>query len=722
MKQVVSMNPRATRHVYWTLYALRPLSVAELKCATKTVESEEKQEHLSFEQSLHVQTGGLLTIDAVTGTVRFIHKTAKEYLKGAAARVFFPDAQKDIAETCLTAITPDEVVDGCYISNRVTARNNTSGGFISYAAMYWGYHAREVPDDEQAVQVLIKTFLNKLLWRRPPVDDCVQTKEMPAELGLGRYPEDWSALHILAFFGIVSKSKRLLEQGSRADSNENSLKVTPLHCAACQGNDKMVEFLLDNGADGNAPSGDSSTALHMATQHGQRKVMKRLLSQPVNPQIANNRGSRSLQVAVGTAANEATVPLLVKHKAGINNRDLRTGDTTLHLAVEWRRPRIILFLLEKGAALDISNESGLTPLQLAAKIDNCEAIPLLLQGGAQVEARSLSGLTALQIAAEKRNWIAFDLLIIGGAAINAWTNNGETLLHEQARESFANVSVASKLLDHGANIEVRSSQGYTALQCAAVSGNRKMLMFLLSRGAKLNSLTPRGETLLHITPPINNDCLDISRTILERGLSVHTVSSQGWTALHQAVYAGTGVFNAKSDKTREFIELLLDYGADINAHTVSAIAETPLHLAVRANIARPSLVSLLISLGADVNVLNNEGKTPLHLAGERGRETIFRILLGAGADLSLEIPECNPTDADAPGDGSASAGNTAFDLARKNPFSILWFDDEGMLRPAPEKKRRDSIGTVIEDMDSEDSEDDMAGSTLVGSEKQFVMV
>ena len=113
MKQVVSLNPGAARYVYWTLYALRPLSVAELKCATKTIESEERQEHLSFEQSLHVQTGGLLTVDAVTGTVRFIHKTAKEYLKGAAARVFFPDAQKNIAETCLTAITPDEVVDDC---------------------------------------------------------------------------------------------------------------------------------------------------------------------------------------------------------------------------------------------------------------------------------------------------------------------------------------------------------------------------------------------------------------------------------------------------------------------------------------------------------------------------------------------------------------------------------------------------------------------------------
>ena len=722
MKQVVSLNPCVARHIYWTLYALRPLSVSELKHATKAVDLEEKPESMSFEQSLQIETAGLLTIDAMTGTVRFAHKTAREYLKGTAARVFFPNAQKDIAETCLTAITPDEVIDDCYISGNATDSRNKGKGFLSYAAIYWGYHAREVAEGEPSLQVLIGTFLNKFLWRRPPPKKNTIAKEMPTELGLGKYPDDWSAMHILAFFGILGKSKRLLEQGTNVNMNDNSLKVTPLHCAVSRGNDKMVDFLLENGVDGNAVSKDGNTALHMATQNGQRKVMKLLLSQPVNSQIANSHGARSLQLAVGTATDEATVPLLVKNRAGVNSQDLRTGDTALHLAVKWRRPRITLFLLEKGAAMNMTNADGITPLQLAAQLDNCEAISLLLQRGAQVEARSLGSLTALQIAAQKKHWIAFDLLLIGGADINAWTTEGDTLLHEHARESFSSISIAAKLLDQGMNIEARSSQGYTPLQCAVISRNKRMAMFLLSQGANVDVLTPKGESLLHIMTPLNNDCLEISKAVLDQGLDVNAVSSQGWTALHQTVYTGAGALDIESDKTREFIKLLLDYGADINTHTVSAIAETPLHLAIRANIARPSLVSLLISLGADINAMNNEGKTPLHLAGERGRESIFRILLGAGADLSLEIPECNPTDADTAGDGPVSAGSTAFDLARKNPFSILWFDDEGMLRPAPEKKRRDSIGTVIEDMDSEDSEDDMAGSTLVGSEKQFVMV
>ncbi|KAH3240283.1 hypothetical protein KXW31_009640, partial [Aspergillus fumigatus] len=182
------------------------------------------------------------------------------------------------------------------------------------------------------------------------------------------------------------------------------------------------------------------------------KSMKLLLSRHVNVQVANEKGETGLQVAVGTTADEATVPLLIKNKVDVNIRNIRTGDTALHLAVEWKRPRIILFLLDKGATIDMTNEDGFTPLQLAAKLDNCEAVALLLQRGAQVEARSLSGLTALQLAAHEGHWVAFDLLLIGGADINSWNKEGETLLHEEARKS-RNVSTAAKLLAQGANIE-----------------------------------------------------------------------------------------------------------------------------------------------------------------------------------------------------------------------------------------------------------------------------
>lgn len=725
MKQVVSLNTRATRYIYWALYSLRPLTVSELKSAVdEEDEAKEpsKPDSMTFEHSLQVQTAGLLGVDAVSGSVRFVHRTAKEYLDGSAARVFFPTAQKDIAEACLSAISPDEIVDECYNTD-VGPSRILKKGFLDYAAAYWGHHAREVDEEEQTIQVLIKTFLNKLLWRRPPLDYAKGKADgMPSDLGIGKYPNDWSGLHFLAFFGVPGKARRLLEQGAKINDQENALGVTPLHCAVYQGNDEMVEFLLENGANGNATTADGQTALHIASQRGHRKCMKLLFANHVDLHIVDQAGSSSLHSAVGTATDEATVPLLVKHKVNLNFQNPRNGNTALHLAVECRRPRIILFLLEKGATVDLANDEGLTPLQLAANTDNCEAISLLLQHCAHIEARSMAGPTALQYAAWKGHWIAFDLLLIGGADINVWNKQGETLLHEQARCSL-NTSIVTKIMDQGANIEARTSQGYTPLQCAAISGNKIMFNLLLDRGAKIDVVTAKGETILHLTPPANQNCLDILKTALAEGLDVKATSSQGWTPLHQTVYAGTGALDLASDRTAEYIELLLANGASINDCAVSGAFETPLHLATMAPIPRSSLIEFLIKRGGKVNFTTSDGKTPLHLAAERGREQLFRTLLDAGADLSIEIPTDQKSTTNGENGEKKDTPITAFELAKKNPFGSLWFDDDGQLRPMPKRSGRDSATTIFEDMDSDFSDVETGGSsTLVGSEQQYIEV
>ena len=71
MKQVVRQTPAAIRYVYWALYAFRPLSVTELRSAVNDGDAMENSGSMSFEHALHMKTAGLLTVDAVSGTVRF---------------------------------------------------------------------------------------------------------------------------------------------------------------------------------------------------------------------------------------------------------------------------------------------------------------------------------------------------------------------------------------------------------------------------------------------------------------------------------------------------------------------------------------------------------------------------------------------------------------------------------------------------------------------------
>ncbi|THC95669.1 hypothetical protein EYZ11_004836 [Aspergillus tanneri] len=712
MKQLASQNLYASRCIYWTLYAYRPLTVTELKAAVffEPQNGTAQKGPTSFEKILHVETAGLLTIDPMTTTVHLVHKTAAEYLTGATARVFFPTSRKHIAETCLTVIASDEVVDDCYISNGTTPRNSSSS-LLSYAATYWGEHAREASEEEHTTQVLISTFLNKLSWRRPPVIDELASEEtkIPSQLGLGKYCPDWSALHVLAYFGITTKVPRLIEKGADVNAQDNSMGIAPLHCAVYRGNEEMVELLLDFGADINAICKDGSTVMHLAAERGQRRVMKLLLAQRANSRTANRQGVTPLQLAVGTAYDESTVPMLIKSRSDIDAKNVFTGNTTLHVAVELKRARILLFLLERGATMNVFNKQGLTPLQLAAKLDNCEAISLLLERGAKVEVCSMFGSRALHIAASAGNWIAFDLLLSGGADINAWNSDGESLLHEQARKATS-TSVAAHLLEQGAGIETQTSQGYTPLQCAAMSGNKTMFFFLFEHGAEVDVLTAKEETLLHLTPPVSQDCLDILHMLLQMGLDVEAVSINGWTPLHQTIFVGTGSPDIEFDKTSEYIELLVSNGADLNAVAASQTRETPLHLASMATIPRPSLVSFLVDRGASVNSMTSEGKTALHLAAERGRDTIFQALLDAGADLTIKIPD------DALINGSGDRGKTPLDLARKHPLGALWFDDTGNLQLSVDDKQKGIMTTPIEIETDLDTDDETENSTLVEEE------
>jgi ankyrin repeat protein len=83
----------------------------------------------------------------------------------------------------------------------------------------------------------------------------------------------------------------------------------------------------------------------------------------------------------------------------------------------------------------------------------------------------------------------------------------------------------------------------------------------------------------------------------------------------------------------KIIHFLLDSETDLNDHQDSSCLYTVLHIAVEAGIE--DLVSLFLSLGADVNLSNSKGATPLITAAGKGNEQIVQLLLDHSADFTL---------------------------------------------------------------------------------------
>ena len=133
---------------------------------------------------------------------------------------------------------------------------------------------------------------------------------------------------------------------------------------------------------------------------------------------------------------------------------------------------------------------------------------------------------------------------------------------------------------------------------------------------------------------VENAHYELAALLLDRGADV-TVAPKGWTVLHQISWVRkTGVSGSNNPAPRgsgnldalEFVRKLVAHGADLNARVtkkpsmgitnINAIGATPYILAART--ADVDLMRLLITLGADPKLTNDDGTTALMVAAGVG--------------------------------------------------------------------------------------------------------
>jgi ankyrin repeat protein len=151
-------------------------------------------------------------------------------------------------------------------------------------------------------------------------------------------------------------------------------------------------------------------------------------------------------------------------------------------------------------------------------------------------------------------------------------------------------------------------------------------MLLLGLGAALLTMgacAQRPETPL-TQAAARNDVAALRR-LLDHGHSADE-GGDSWTALIWAARSGSV----------EAIDVLLDYGADVNrpGSTGDDWDATPLQHAILAR--QPAAVRRLLDRGADVNRGAGASVTPLFLAAGDTDPTIVQLLLGHGADPRVE--------------------------------------------------------------------------------------
>ncbi|MDZ4791676.1 MAG: ankyrin repeat domain-containing protein [Hyphomicrobiales bacterium] len=180
-----------------------------------------------------------------------------------------------------------------------------------------------------------------------------------------------------------------------------------------------------------------------------------------------------------------------------------TPDQSIWYAMSLEDRNWLQRLVTNGANLNtIEPLSGMTPLMAA---ETYELALILVQGGANVASRDVYGRTPLHYAVQMRDAERIIPLFIGrGADANAQAEDGlrTTPLLAVIEHSFDDpdkkhaIKIIRLLVSLGAQPDMKSHDGQTALSIAATRGDASLVSALIELGADPAARVTGGETLL----------------------------------------------------------------------------------------------------------------------------------------------------------------------------------------------------------------------------------
>lgn len=244
------------------------------------------------------------------------------------------------------------------------------------------------------------------------------------------------------------------------------------------------------------------TSLYFAAYHGLHQILKWLVDRGQNVREEGGFFGTPLHAACFKGNLDAAI-LLLDHGADIDSTSRHVlGATVLQLASQNGHMKIVEFLLDRGASVDIEDEFRSTPMIDAARHGHFDIVEVLLDHGADIDAATNGGINSLFMAVLFTDFLAVETLLDRGAQIHASSETEDRCLllevcardpNEEGRELF---EIATLLLDRGADINRKNDTGRAALIEAARVPNPGLLRLFLDRRADVFTRDKAGKTAL----------------------------------------------------------------------------------------------------------------------------------------------------------------------------------------------------------------------------------
>jgi ankyrin repeat protein len=253
---------------------------------------------------------------------------------------------------------------------------------------------------------------------------------------------------------------------------------------------ELVRTLLIAGSDPNESNATGTTPLIEAVRQNHRNGVLMLLDRDAKIEARNSRGQSALMVV----HDDPTIyNALIEHKADVNATD-RDGTTPLMFAAENGDMRLVATLLRKGVPVNARNRAGRTALWFGAS--GPDVVRVLLTYSAQMETNGDKGAAVLFNAFSPAS---LKLLIDAGLDVNLRNEDGQTVLMDAVLRDPRCVKV---LVTNGAEVNARTTgkyeKGYTALMRAVKADSPDVASILVAHRADVNVRAADGETALSL--------------------------------------------------------------------------------------------------------------------------------------------------------------------------------------------------------------------------------
>jgi uncharacterized protein len=386
---------------------------------------------------------------------------------------------------------------------------------------------------------------------------------------------------------------------------------------------KLLEALVSSPNSIEAMDAEGESALFMAVRKRKVGIVQKLLELGANTKTKNKAGSNLIHVLAwnedtssisdieqraNVLENQPSIDILkMLIDAGVDpNEANNNGDRPLHNAIRSHNNYMVEKLLNRGIDIHTPNTAGRTPLMMAIDKVNIWSIDTLLNKGAKVNSQDADGLTPITTLVQSNEWES---------------------LSKTNKQPNLKLKVARRLFEMGADPNLRDKKGSSSLhslvaaeaakfndkkyvwttKCFHQSPKRSALIDLwIAKKADLNAVNNQGETSLHLA----YSSMKIFKQLVDAGVDPLRPDRSGHIPL--------ALLASNKGIPEEIVNHILKNGKNINA--VDANGDTILHRVMEKHLFRltdkqvKATIALLVEMGADMNIKNKAGQTPLAVA------------------------------------------------------------------------------------------------------------